>query len=132
MLARVESNPGGLMRGAFDHEGFYSDLDATRQARRLNWKQVAAEASVSPSTLTRLGQGKRPDVDSLAALSRWAGFDADDYMRGQAAPGEAEPLAQIVTYLRSDRNLSEQSAKMLEQLVRSTYDTLREDAPAEG
>jgi transcriptional regulator with XRE-family HTH domain len=117
------------MRGSFDHDAFYSDLDATRQARKLNWKQVANEAKVSPSTLTRLGQGKRPDVDSLAALCAWANLDADDYMKGSANKGESETLAVIGTYLRSDKNLSAQSAKMLEQLVRTTYETLRSDKP---
>jgi transcriptional regulator with XRE-family HTH domain len=113
----------------FDHEAFYDALDATRQARKLNWKQVASEAGISASTLTRLGQGKRPDVDSLAALCAWAGLDADAYRKGVEKKAEAEPLTVIATYLRSDRNLSEQSAKMMEQLVRSTYETLREDKP---
>ncbi len=120
------------MRGAFDHDAFYSDLDATRQVRKLNWKQVATEAGVSPSTLTRLGQGKRPDVDSLAALCAWGKLDADDYMKGLSTKGESETLAVIGTYLRSDRNLSEQSAKMLEQLVRTTYETLRSDKSEKG
>jgi transcriptional regulator with XRE-family HTH domain len=113
----------------FDHEAFYDALDATRQARKLNWKQVATEAGISPSTLTRLGQGKRPDVDSLAALCSWADLDAGAYRKGLERKGEPEPLAVIATYLRSDRNLSEDGAKMMEQLVRSTYETLRQDKP---
>lgn len=115
------------MRGSFDHEAFYEDLDATRQARKLNWKQVAAEAGVSPSTLTRLGQGKRPDVDSLAALCMWAGLDADNYMQARGTKSEPEPLAVIGTYLRGDKNLTEESARMLERLVKATYETLRQD-----
>ena len=39
-------------KGWFDSDGFYSALDAARQARRLNWKQVAAGSGVSASTLT--------------------------------------------------------------------------------
>lgn len=117
------------MRGSFDHEAFYEALDATRQVRSLNWKQVASEASVSPSTLTRLGQGKRPDVDSFAALCSWAGLDADKFLQAGVKKSDPEPLAVIGTYLRSDRNLSEESARMLEQLVRTTYETLREDKP---
>jgi len=115
------------MRGSFDHNAFYDALDATRQARGLTWKQVASEAGVSPSTLTRLGQGKRPDVDSLADLCSWAGLDADEYMKGANEKGAPEPRALIGTYLRSDKNLSAASAKMIEQLVRTTYETLRTD-----
>ncbi len=36
---------------------------------------------MSASTLTRMAQGKRPDVDGLAALVAWSGLDADDYVR---------------------------------------------------
>ena len=39
--------------GWFDASAFYEALDAQRQARQLNWKQVAAGSGVSASTLTR-------------------------------------------------------------------------------
>jgi predicted transcriptional regulator len=52
----------------FDAESFYAALDSQRQSQRLTWKEVAAKSEVSASTLTRMAQGKRPDVDSLTAL----------------------------------------------------------------
>jgi transcriptional regulator with XRE-family HTH domain len=113
------------VRGSFDHTGFYEALDATRQARKLTWKQVAAEAGVSPSTLTRLGQGKRPDVDGLAALVAWSGIDVDPYLRSDARRPEPEPLALITSYLRQDKNLTPEAATALDQLVRATYERLR-------
>jgi transcriptional regulator with XRE-family HTH domain len=51
--------------GWFDTAAFYDALDSVRQARRLNWKQVAGDSGVSASTLTRMAQGRRPDVDGL-------------------------------------------------------------------
>ena len=51
--------------GRFDSQGFYDALDATRRSRNLNWKQVAAQSGVSASTLTRMAQGRRPDVDGV-------------------------------------------------------------------
>ena len=65
---------------AFDADAFYETLDGERRTRGLNWKEVAAEARVSPSTLTRLGQGRRPDVDSFARLVGWGGFAADQFV----------------------------------------------------
>ena len=41
---------------------------------------MAAEARVSQSTLTRLGQGQRPDMDSFARLVGWGGFAADQFV----------------------------------------------------
>ena len=65
-----------MAKGHFDAEAFYAALDSQRHSRRLNWKQVAREAGISASTLTRIAQGKRPDVDSLAALLTWSGLKA--------------------------------------------------------
>jgi transcriptional regulator with XRE-family HTH domain len=113
-------------RASFAADRFFAALDAERQARKLLWKDVAAQAKVSPSTLTRLAQGKRPDVDSLAALVDWAGLRADDFVDRVQDKHQAEPLAMISTYLRADRNLSPQAADALEQVVRATYEALRE------
>ena len=60
----------------FDAEGFYAALDGHRQSKGLTWKKVADQAKISASTLTRMGQGKRPDVDTLAGLASWSGIDA--------------------------------------------------------
>src|SRR5216683_3173281 len=70
-----------MPRPNFDAAGFYEALDAQRQAQRLNWKQVAAASGISASTLTRLAQGRRPDVDSLAALLAWSGLNPADFVR---------------------------------------------------
>src|SRR5690349_11627288 len=113
-------------KGWFDTAGFYEALDGVRQARRLNWKQVANESGVSDSTLTRMAQGKRPTVDWLAALCAWSGLDADAFVRSvdddRPAP---EPLAMISTYLRSDRNLSPEAAAALDEVIKITYERLR-------
>lgn len=112
-------------KGWFDGGAFYEALDAARLAKRLNWKQVAAESGVSASTLTRMAQGKRPDVDGLAALSAWSGLNADDFVRSEDDRPRPEPLAQIATYLRSDRNLSPESATALNEVIKATYERLR-------
>ncbi len=65
----------------FDGEAFFAALDGARAARRLTWKKVAEEAAVPASTLTRMSQGRRPDIDSLAALCTWSGLKADDFYR---------------------------------------------------
>jgi transcriptional regulator with XRE-family HTH domain len=112
-------------KGWFDSDAFYSALDSARRARGLNWKQVAAQSGVSASTLTRMAQGKRPDVDGLAALVAWSGLDADDYVRSEEERPAAEPLAMISTYLRSDRNLTPEAATALDELIKATYERLR-------
>jgi transcriptional regulator with XRE-family HTH domain len=112
-------------RASFDAGAFYAALNAEREARGLLWKHVAEQAKVSQSTLTRLAQGKRPDVDSLAALVDWAGLKADDFVVRVHSKTEAEPLAMVSTYLRADQNLSPEAAEAIEKVVYATYQVLR-------
>jgi transcriptional regulator with XRE-family HTH domain len=110
----------------FDVEALHAALEGERIARGLNWKDVSAQSGVSASTLSRLAQGKRPDVDSLTALTRWMGLSADRFMGVPVQGfGGASPLAQISTILRDDPNLNKEAATALDQLIKSTYARLR-------
>lgn len=113
-------------KGYFDAEAFYAALNVTREQRGLRWKDVAEQSGIAASTLTRMAQGKRPDVDSLAALAAWSGLDAGDFVRTDDSEQDgAEPLAMISTYLWGDRNLSPASAKALDDIIKVAYDRLR-------
>jgi transcriptional regulator with XRE-family HTH domain len=115
-----------MKKGSFDAGAFFSALDAQRAGRRLTWKDVARQSGISASTLTRMAQGRRPDVDSLAALVAWSGLKADDYIRERNdESSRAEPLAVITTHLRADKNLSSEGAIALEELIKATYERLR-------
>ena len=117
-----------MSNSRFDAEGFYAALDSERQTRRLTWKQVATEANVAASTLTRMGQGKRPDVDGLAALASWSGIDVGLFYRpADDRRTKSEPLAEITALLRADRNLSGESAVALESMLKSAYEHMRKN-----
>ena len=105
----------------FDGGAFFAALDAERQARRCSWKQVAEECGISASTLTRMSQGKRPDVDGLAALVAWSGLEVDRFVRNASLKEEPEPLAVISSCLHSDPRLNEQAAVALDQMVKAAY-----------
>lgn len=106
----------------FDTDAFFAALDGAREARDKTWKGVAEESGVSASTLTRMAQGKGPDVDGLAALLTWSGLKADDYLKGKRAPaGAPDTLAVVSTLLRADRKLKKESAAALDQIFRAAY-----------
>lgn len=111
------------MKGEFDITGFHAALDAQRVAKGLNWKEVSEESGVSASTLTRMSQGRRPDIDGLALLLAWSGLDASNFLPGANSP---EPLAQITANLRADRSLQPESAKALEEIIKIAYERFRE------
>ena len=111
-----------------DVSALYVCLDAARLERgKLSWREVARQAGVSPSTLTRMAQGKRPDVDGLAALSRWLGIPVEQFIRSRpGAPGRrtlSKPatMAAITAVLRADRHLSEQDAEYIQQALDAAY-----------
>ena len=117
------------MAEKFDSEAFYGALNAVRLSRQKTWKEVAQEAGIAASTLTRMGQGAKPDVNGLAALLDWSKLKAELFIRGveRAGQEEAEPLARITALLRADPKLSAQNAKLIEDIVISTYNQLRGD-----
>ena len=108
-------------KARFDGNAFYAALDGERQARQLTWRRVAEESGISASTLTRIAQGKHPDVDSLAALSVWSGLDVNRFVRGNSSKKEPESLAVISSCLRSDPRLNEEAAAALDQMVKAAY-----------
>ncbi|MCO7238194.1 helix-turn-helix transcriptional regulator [Aeromicrobium sp. CnD17-E] len=109
-------------RATFDHDSFFSAIDKTRASESKTWRQVALEAGVSQSTLTRLAQGKRPDVDSLAALVSWARLNANDFVLAPDDPDAETPtVARIATFLRADKSLSPEAARALETVIEATY-----------
>ena len=113
------------MTDMFDSEAFYAALNATRLSRQKTWKDVAEESHVAASTLSRIGQGAKPDVNGLAALLAWSKLKAEMFIPGEQE--DSEPIACITALLRADKNLSDTSAKLIEDIVVATYNRLRED-----
>ncbi len=124
MISRVKSKKSPARQ--FDVAALHAALDAERGARGLTWKDVAAQSGVSASTLTRLSQGRRPDVDSLVALTQWMDLSADAFMPVRRRRyGTASPITRISTILREDPSLDPSSATALEEIIKASYSRLR-------
>jgi transcriptional regulator with XRE-family HTH domain len=108
----------------FDSDAFYAALNATRLSRQKTWKDVAEEARINASTLSRIGQGAKPDVNGLAALLTWSNLKAEAFIKSSSKK-KGEPIAEITALLRADPHLSKQNAKLIEDIVVSTYNKLR-------
>src|SRR5579864_2607684 len=101
-----------MAESRLDVAALYVTLDSEREQRRLSWRQVAHEAGVGPSTLSRMAQGNRPDVDSFVALVQWLGVPAEQFMRGASTENEANPSTPaqaVASLLRADKNLDPDS-----------------------
>lgn len=109
-------------RGHFDCEAYYTALDEIRKTKALSWKKVSDQTKVSASTLTRMGQGKHPDADSLTMLSAWAGLNPADYVTDEEFRyKEAESLPKMMALLRADPTLTPDSIEALQELLQVAY-----------
>lgn len=115
----------------FDCERFYSALDSHRISRRMTWKQIAEQSGVSASTLTRMAQGRRPDVDSLASLMSWSGESADKFLLSPDAASQpaADTLANVAAQFRADPSLSREAKQAIETTLKVLYEHFREAGP---
>lgn len=46
-------------------------IDAVRAHNDCSWRDVATEIGCSPSTLSRLQNGQKPNADALVAILAW-------------------------------------------------------------
>ena len=114
----------------FDAEGFYAAIERSVRSRGVTWKEVSQETGVSQTTLTRMGQGRRPDAASLAALSAWAGINPANYVARQfQRPASAETLEQVALLFRQDAQLSDAARQKLENIVEVAYNALKAEPP---
>jgi transcriptional regulator with XRE-family HTH domain len=60
-----------------DVAALWKRLDEQREQRGLMWRELARELDLSASTLTRIGQGRRPDADALVTIFVWLDMDTD-------------------------------------------------------
>src|SRR5437899_10323825 len=109
---------GSMTRTRLNVQALYAALDAERSARGMSWRQVAKDVGISPSTLTRMANGHRPDVDAFAALTKWLGTPGETYMRYDEEAPDTEPalLTQLAPLLRARKDLSEGDVAYLEAL----------------
>jgi transcriptional regulator with XRE-family HTH domain len=109
-----------------DASSLFNALDAARNARGLQWKHVAEQTGVSASTLTRIAQGKRPDVDGFAAITAWLGNDPRAFFTPNSnnvtgvESGDAVSLF-VSALFRANPNLTNDEREALKSLATSAF-----------
>jgi transcriptional regulator with XRE-family HTH domain len=104
-----------------DVKALHAALDAARTERGLSWRQLAKEIDVSPSTISRMTNGLKPDVTAFAAMTTWLRMPAEAFYvtSPPEAESEDEPelLASLVPLLRARRDLTEGEVSYLEEVI---------------
>ena len=111
------------MKKTFNTHALYAVLNTQREARKVSWKEIARQTGVSQSTLSRLGNGKGLDIDSLMNLLAWCQIDVRDFLQPplNEAINAVDCLTQITAMIFADNALSVQQARMLDAVIREVY-----------
>jgi transcriptional regulator with XRE-family HTH domain len=103
-------------------------LDSERKTRQLSWRQLAKDAGVSPSTLTRMQQGKSPDVNTFSALTTWLDIPAERFYADQPhqPASHEDPMAVISSLLRGKKKMNPKAMTALQELVNAAFKLSKE------
>jgi transcriptional regulator with XRE-family HTH domain len=84
-------------------------------------RTVAEEiGGVSASTLSRVEQGKLPDLDTFVRICRWLEVSTDRFLPSTENAPQTVPQL-IVAHLRADRNLDPSTAEALVTMIQLAY-----------
>ena len=106
----------------------HAALDAAREKRGLSWRQLAKEIGVSPSLLSRLGNGYRPDADGFVTLTGWLGMSAEQFISSTEGPDVApqpDLESQLAPLLRASKELTPEDVAYLEDVIQATLRRVR-------
>ena len=92
---------------------------------KMGLRTVAEEIDgVSVATLSRIEQGKVPDVDTFIKICRWLDVPTDTFVvHAEKDVPQADHQQTIVAHLRADRELDLETMQMLVKLVNLAYST---------
>ena len=84
--------------------------------------------NVSPSTLSRVENGKMPDMETFLALCSWLEVSPNTLIKSQEdrqpTISNLDASEALAIQLRADKNLEPATANALAELVKAAYDNL--------
>jgi transcriptional regulator with XRE-family HTH domain len=116
-----------------------NELAALLKSRRggLGLREAAEEiGDVSASTLSRIEQGKVPDLETFVKVCRWLGEPTERFLEPETNSGKKEGKTEdeeiIMAHLRADKLLDPQTKNSLEHLIRMAYLAAKEAEKKQG
>jgi transcriptional regulator with XRE-family HTH domain len=82
-------------------------------------RAAAGEIGISPATLSRIENGRVPDLDTLRKVCRWLGVDPAEYLGASETRQASVSGLQVV--FKKDRAVSQNTSKALGKLIIAAY-----------
>ena len=82
-------------------------------------REVAREIGISPATLSRVENGKLPDLDTFSKICKWLKIDPGEVLgwKGEVLGSGASQDSIISAHLRADKNQSPEAAQALAEMI---------------
>ncbi len=120
-----------MARTTVDVVALWAALNAERDRRAMSWRQLAREIGVSASTMSRLANRLKPDVNAFAAMVRWLNMPAETFMidedNRRTEREQPDLVAELAPLLRARKDLKQEDVEHLEQLIASAVKRFNAD-----
>lgn len=103
-------------------------VNARVEADGITWRTAAGQIGVSPSLLTRLRNGQRPDLEAFARIVRWLRHDAEEFLIDPDKNTTAEQPSletEIALLLRARRDLDDNDRDHLSSILQAGMRMMR-------
>lgn len=70
-----------------DVRALHAMLDRARRRRDLSWRALAKELGLVASTMSRMEDGRHPDLAAFATMITWLGVPAETFYRQTESKG---------------------------------------------
>lgn len=102
-------------------------LSAAIQAKRgrTGLRAAAADVGVSPPTLSRIENGRLPDIETYLKVCRWLNLSPQAFAINRSDSPRASHLQEIEMHLRADKTLPKETAEALSKMVRLAYEAVK-------
>lgn len=95
---------------------------------RKGLRETATEiGDISASTLSRIEQGKLPDVETYIKLCDWLEVSPDQFKYSQNK-SSVKTEKEIIAHLRADKNLKTETANSLINMIELAYKVDRKNS----
>lgn len=111
------------MGSYLDTERLANLVRSKRGSRGLRETAIAI-GNVSPSTISRVENGKIPDMDTFLALCDWLEVPPAELIKNTEGEEALDTPEAITIQLRADKNLDPAIANALASLVKAAYKDL--------
>ena len=102
-----------------------------RKRGSMGVRAAAGEIGISPATLSRIENGRVPDLDTLKKVCAWLGVDPAAYL-GASAQRRTTDAPSVQVVFKKDRAVTPKTSQALGKLILAAYQQFAATVNADG